>query len=216
MNVHIREWVNTCLQCQKCKVHRHTKSPVGTFSESDARFTNIHLDLVGPLPTCHGYSYLLTIVDRFSRWPTAIPVKDTTAVTVAKAILCDWISIFGTPKVVTTDRGAQFQSCLFREFTELLGAKHIRTTTYHPCVNGLVERFHRTLKASLSTKHENNNWVDELPLILLSLRNILKDDLKCSPAELVFGTSLSLPGQYFSPAVTTPPSFFLFYSRLTP
>lgn len=206
MNAEIREWVTTCLQCQSCKVHRHTKSPMGTFSEPDSRFSHIHLDLVGPLPTSQGYQYLLTIVDRFSRWPTAIPIRDISAVTMAKTILREWIAVFGTPKVVTTDRGPQFQSCLFREFTELLGAKHIRTTAYHPCANGLVERFHRTLKTSLSTKSNNGNWVDELPLVLLSLRNTLKEDLKCSAAELVFGTSLSLPGQYFTPVTNSTPA----------
>ena len=62
-----REWVSTCLKCQQCKIHRHTKS-IGTFSNPDARFSHIHIDLVGPMPMCQDYQYLLTVVDRFSRW----------------------------------------------------------------------------------------------------------------------------------------------------
>lgn len=49
-------------------------------------------------------------------------------------------------------RGAQFQSSLFQEFTNLLGVKHIRTTAYHLCTNGLVESFHQSLKTSLATR----------------------------------------------------------------
>ena len=104
------------------------------------------------------------------------------------------------PQVITTDRGMQFQSSLFTEFNHLQGVKHIRTTAYHPCANGLVERFHRSLKTSLATRNDTRNWVDDLPLILLSLRNTIKEDLRCSAAELVFGAPLARPGQYFSPS----------------
>ena len=97
MNSDVRDWVSYCLECQKCKVHRHTKSPIGTFNKPDARFSHINVDIVGPSPICQGYQYLLTKVDRFSRWPTAIPIKDTSAKTVSKAILQEWIVNFGTP-----------------------------------------------------------------------------------------------------------------------
>ena len=108
MNTDIREWVSPCLKCQQCKVHRHT------FSNPDARFSHIHIDLVGPMPICQDYQYLLTMVDRFLRWPTAVPIKGISTNTVAKTILKEWISSFGTPPGITTDRGAQFQSSLFR------------------------------------------------------------------------------------------------------
>ena len=44
MNMDIQEWVSMCLKCQQCKVHQHTESPIGTFSNPDARFfTHTHL-----------------------------------------------------------------------------------------------------------------------------------------------------------------------------
>ena len=51
----------------------------------------------------------------------------------------------------------------------------------------------------------NNTWLLDLPLVLLGIRSALKVDLKCSTAELVYGTTLRLPGDFFlsSPTVAT-------------
>nr|VZI49627.1 unnamed protein product [Spirometra erinaceieuropaei] len=75
----------------------------------------------------------------------------------------------------------------------------IRTTAYHPAANGMVERFHRQLKASLRAAADPENWTDHLPLVLLGIRSALKPDLDCSAAELVFGSTIRLPGEMISP-----------------
>lgn len=42
-----------------------------TFQIPDKRFQVVHLDLIGPLPLSKGY--ILTMMDRYSCWPEAIP-----------------------------------------------------------------------------------------------------------------------------------------------
>ncbi|BHF82687.1 hypothetical protein SprV_0802582600 [Sparganum proliferum] len=172
----------------------------GTFTTPDARFSHVHIDLVGPLPPSNGSTYLLTCIDRFTRWPAAVPIPDTCAETVAKAFLSHWVSNFGVPATVTTDRGSQFESTLFRELTSLLGTERIRTTAYHPQANGLVERFHRQLKTALMAQSDPSRWTDNLPLVMLSLRSTIKADIGCTAADLVYGTSLRLPGELVSPS----------------
>ncbi|XP_064485157.1 uncharacterized protein LOC135397482 [Ornithodoros turicata] len=166
----------------------------------DARFAHVHLDLVGPLPPSRGHKYLLTVVDRFSRWLEAIPIPDITAETVARFFVAEWISRYGAPLRITSDRGRQFESRLFHQLSRLFGYTHRKTTAYHPAANGLVERCHRQLKSALRAYPDPSNWVDHLPLVLLGLRCVIRDDLGCSTAELLYGTTLRLPGEFLSAA----------------
>ncbi|GFT83405.1 transposon Tf2-8 polyprotein [Trichonephila clavipes] len=65
----VAKWARHCLACQKSKIHRHTRSPLSSFQEPSQRFDHVHLDLIGPLPPSNGYTYCLTMIDRFSKWP---------------------------------------------------------------------------------------------------------------------------------------------------
>ena len=197
INADVRNWARSCQFCQRAKIHRHVVSPLSPFTTPDKRFDQIHIDIVGPLPPSNGYTYLLTCIDRFTRWPEAFPLQCITAEAVAQALVAGWISRYGTPSTITTDRGSQFESQLMRQLCELLGAKRCRTTAYHPSANGLVERLHRQIKASLKAQHDPTKWTDALPLVLLGIRTTLKEDLGCTAAEMVYGTTLRLPGEFF-------------------
>lgn len=215
MNKEIRAWTRTCMACQRSKVHRHTISPFGTFLVPDARFTEVHLDLVGQLPMSDGHQYLLTAIDRFTRWPVAVPIPDKKSETVAKAFISGWVQHFGTPATITTDRGKEFESDLYRELTQRLGTKHIRTTSYHPISNGLVERFHRHLKSALMAHDNRTRWVEMIPMVLLGIRTAFKQDLQCSAAEMVYGTTLRLPAEFITPTQSDTSDITNYAQRLT-
>lgn len=197
-----REWTKTCYPCQKSKITRHVKAPLGTYQLPRGRFMTVHIDLIGPMPISNGFRYCLTAVDRFTRWPEAIPIVDMTAETVAKALMFGWIARFGCPTTIITDRGRQFESELFKHLSEMAGFEHKHTTAYHPACNGMVERFHRQLKTAI-TCHADTNWTETLPLVLLGIRSAYKDDIHASSADLVYGEPLRLPGELLHPANTT-------------
>ena len=139
---------------------------------------------------------MLTCVDRFTRWPEAIPIKDIRAETVTDAFFGGWVARFGTPATITTDRGAQFESRLWDTLCNQSGITRHRTTSYHPQSNGIVERFHRRLKAAIMAHETPNPWTTTLPAVLLGIRSAVKETLGRSAAEMAYGMTLRLPGDF--------------------
>ena len=178
------------------KVNFHHRAPLSKYNEPLLRFDHVNVDLIGPLPPFKGFTYLLTMVDRVTRWPEAIPLASTNTKDVADAFLSGWITRHGLPSDVSSDRGPQFTSQLWQDFSDLLGTKLHQTTAYHPQANDLVERFHRSMKASLRACCQSPSWISELPWVLLGLRTMPKDDLGTSPADQVFGSPLTVPGEF--------------------
>ena len=117
------------------------------------------------------------MIDRFTRWPEAVPLMDITATTVAKAFVSTWVCRFGIPRRITTDQGWQFEYRLFTQLTTLLGINRCRTTAYHPQASCLVERWHRTLKAALMARAANHEWAAHLSYVFLGLRTAKRYDL---------------------------------------
>ncbi|KAK3698496.1 hypothetical protein RRG08_053464 [Elysia crispata] len=101
----IRRWCKECPDCQASKAYRHTRSPLVERQPPSDKFRSLHVDLVGPLPQIHGMTYLLAIIDRFTRWPEAIPLLDAHASTCVSTLLHHWVARFGVPEDIVSDRG---------------------------------------------------------------------------------------------------------------
>lgn len=71
-------------------------------------------------------------------------------------------------------------------------------TAYHPMSNGMVKRFQWQLKAALMAS-EKHSWVKALRIVLWGVETAFKVDIGCSTAELVYGTTLCLPGEFCAP-----------------
>ena len=153
------------------KITRHIHPPTRQLIEAIARFTHVHMDIVGPLPAINNSPFrcLVTFIDRRTNWIEAHTVHSITVEEVCHAFPTSWFSRFGVPLYITTDRGTQFESHLFAQFSQTLGFCRLRTTSYHPQSNGKVERFHRTLKAALMSS--KTDWRAALPVVVFGLRS---------------------------------------------
>jgi hypothetical protein len=104
-----------------------------------------------------------------------------------------WISHFGVPEIITSDRGPQLTSSRWLQLSKKLHISHKQTIAYHPESNGAVERLHRHLNDALRTCAATATWSEELPFVLLGLRVQPREDTGLSPAEAVCVAQIVLP-----------------------
>lgn len=139
---------------------------------------------------------LLLIMCTTTRYRKAIPLRKITAKVVVKA-LTKFFSTFNfrLPKVMQTDQGTNFVSKLCSQVFQSLNITHRISSAYHPQSQGMLERFHQTLKSMLKKYciETGNEWDEGVPLLLFSIRETVQESLKFSLSELVFGYTVRGP-----------------------
>ena len=124
----VTSWCWDCQRCQRGKITKQPEAATVPMPVSDRRFSQIHVDLVGPLPTSgDGYKYIFTPINRSTRWLEAILVRNIEATTAADALIMGWVSRFGVPAVITSDRSTQFTSAVWETLSAKLGVSHLTT-----------------------------------------------------------------------------------------
>ena len=146
----VAKFIRECHACQlagKGNVKRVPLIPIKVTSEP---FEKIVIDCVGPLPRSKkGNEYLLTIMDSVTRYPEAFPIRSIhSKVIVSK--LVEFFTKFGFPKVIQSDQGSNFTSKVFQQALKEMGIKQQLSSVYHPESQGVLERFHSTLKKMLT------------------------------------------------------------------
>ena len=117
----VSSFVTRCQNCQAVKPYKTIRPERGNIPVPDQRFTHIQVDIVGPLPPSEGHRYLLTILDRTSRWIEALPLTEATSENCARAFIRGWIKHFGLPRIVTSDNGNTFVAQLWKDLNQTLG-----------------------------------------------------------------------------------------------
>lgn len=116
-----------------------------------------------------GYTFILTVIDCFSRLATAIPIKNKTAESVASALKLAFTHLGGPPLKLQTDDGKEFKNWAVRELLEECG--NVKWFSTSQLVKAqIVERFNRTLKEKLQKYYSAKGT--------LRYVDVLKDVLK--------------------------------------
>jgi Integrase zinc binding domain len=92
----VADWCRSCQACQQANVTAQPAAAVQPIAVPTLRFLHVHIDIVGPLPCSQdGFSYVLTAVDRSTRWAEALPLKG-----IAAADCAEVFSPVGWPTMV--------------------------------------------------------------------------------------------------------------------
>ena len=188
MGSDITEYILACSHCKRFNKSAHKPAPLQYRPTITEPYQEVALDLIGPLPRAkHGFKFALTLICMASRWPEVYPIAKPDTEHVAQALI-QFIARNGIPVKILTDQGPQFMAKAISQTCNLLGITHIKTVPYRPQGNGVIERFHGTLKPLLSKASDDDfDWPSFLPLALSAIRSVPCRSTGFSPAELVFG-----------------------------
>lgn len=189
----VEKYVKNCIQCQLHKHRPNNISAVTPIAVSKERLKVIHIDLLKMKTNINGYQELLTIIDRTTRIADAIPLKSIDTDTICTKLINNWFKYRALPAEIISDNGTQFASLQFKQFCHNLGIKKTFTTTYHPQSNGMIERFHQKLRASVEIDNKCDNWLLKLPWAIMQYNNTYREHMKGTPNEYLFGMSTRIP-----------------------
>ena len=189
-------YVKSCDPC--ARYHRGKAPKQGQLHPMLASrpFETIGIDVTGPHPkSSSGFVYILTIVDHFSKFAFAYPMRNQEAQTVAKLLLENVICLVGAPDRILTDQGPNFESQLFQELCKSLGVEKIRTSPYEASTNGITERFHLTLNAMLAKCVQENqrDWDRWVQPVMAAYRATRHSSTSMTPNFVIFGRENVMP-----------------------
>ncbi|EIW71197.1 hypothetical protein TREMEDRAFT_26998 [Tremella mesenterica DSM 1558] len=168
LDEYIAKYVKGCEICNRHKTHRHqpyghlVSLPVPTLP-----WTDISMDMVGPLPKSTEFDAILVIVDRLTKMARFIPcTTGLTANKVADIYIKEIFSKHGVPRTIVSDRGTQFTAEIWKEICQFLGIKNLYSTAYHPQTDGQTERVNQQMEILLGmyVNYNMDNWDQLLPI----------------------------------------------------
>src|SRR5947207_4413046 len=191
-------------RCEACQFHaKQTHQPAQALQTIPLSwpFAVWGLDILGPFPKAvGGYEFLFVAIDKFTKWPEAEPVRKITAAAAVKFIRNIFVR-FGVANRIITDNGTQFTSTAFVEFCEEMGTKICYASPAHPQSNGQAERATAAVLNDLKTRAfdrlhgQDQQWIEELPAVLWSIRIIPLRATGETPFFLVYGAEVVLPSE---------------------
>lgn len=172
----VREYVRSCLECQKNKAPRH--APFGPLRPMELHYQpwkTVAMDFITDLPLSNGCDSIWVMVDPFTKMAHFVPLKVEGKKT--DDLICifarEYWRLHGVPLDIISDRDSRFTAHLWKDFLRLVGIRPRMSTAFHPQTDGQTERLNQSLEAYLRSfvNYEMTNWVDLLPMAEFAYNN---------------------------------------------
>ena len=197
MKQDIDEFVRDCKLCSRNKhVNKPNEAPQSLSSIPNGPLVEVMIDFVGPFQEArsHKFRYALQVQDVFSRFLIFEPTVDSTALTAAVVLKNRWISIFGMPSTLRSDRGKHFTAEVFEELCKLSGIKHKLGSPEHPQSQGQVERQNQLInQVRCLCENDIEKWPETLFSVQCSHNGSINSSTGYSPGRVLLGKGFSNP-----------------------
>ena len=196
IEAHIRQ----CVVCHKASDKGRTgPQDPQTLPDTSRPNERVHADLYGPSRGRDGtQKYILVATDAFTKIVRLSILPDKTAASVAKALVEDWVFIYGVPAQIHTDQGGDFKNQLATAVWDKLKVNRTTTTPYHPACNGQAEVFNKTMtnylkKMILQAGQATTDWEEYVGPLMFSHNTAVHKATMMSPFYCMFGYSPRAP-----------------------
>lgn len=182
------DWVQTCRHCTMTS-RQGPPVPMMRSNLPDSPWDSLALDFNGPYERCNGL-IILVIVDAYSRYLLARPVRSTDFASV-KIALDEIFDTYGYPCSMKSDNGTPFQSKEYKKYCSDRGIKTLTSTPLDPQQNGQVERYMQLVNKSMQIAMETGgNYRLELKATITAHNSAINRTTGAVPDEVMFGRKL--------------------------
>jgi len=194
----VRDFCRSCGVC--AKDHRGATKKQGELQNMcvGAPWERAAIDITGPHPqSTKGNKFMKTVLDHFTKYAFAFPVRSHDAITVAKYLVERVFVVYGVPTQLLSGRGAEFEGSVMTEVCRLMEIDKIRTTAYKTSTNGALERVHRTLNTMLGkmVSEKQRDWDNHVAYVLAAYNATEHSATGYTPNMLVYGRELRFPNE---------------------
>ena len=189
--------VKTCKSCAektKTKYVREPSKQIITYYPKQRYIMDL-TEIPIELKFNNNFNYLFNIIDHFSKFGISIPVVNKEAKTILESLKIA-LECNGFPEEIGSDNGKEFKNNLIEGYLREKNIKFIHGLPYNPHSQGVVERFHKTIKDYLysiySDDKDNFDLRLSIDIVVKKYNNHIHRTTKYTPNQIFYSNDEEL------------------------